>query len=165
MNTVIPGRDPWDEVIADPRIWHFAFHAIPELPELLVTGHERSYFDYSLDLLGGRPDAVDDATRESFVNAYLRPEALTTGFDWYRSLAEDAKHNRWHKDVATLILYVRGDADHRPIDPYLAGIRAVGASNVRGAVIEGSGEFLPQEQPRQLITVLSAFALEVTGLY
>jgi len=39
MNTVIPGIDPWSKVLSDPRIWHFAFHAIPELPELLVSGH------------------------------------------------------------------------------------------------------------------------------
>jgi pimeloyl-ACP methyl ester carboxylesterase len=46
MNTVLPGIEPWSKIIADPRIWHFAFHAIPELPELLVAGHERAYFDY-----------------------------------------------------------------------------------------------------------------------
>src|ERR1044071_904918 len=24
MNTVIPGLDPWQQILADPRIWHFA---------------------------------------------------------------------------------------------------------------------------------------------
>src|SRR5262249_27886970 len=42
VNTVIPGIEPWSKILADPRIWHFAFHAIPGLPELLVTGHQRA---------------------------------------------------------------------------------------------------------------------------
>ena len=43
INTVIPGIDPWTKILSDPHIWHFAFHAIPDLPELLVTGHQRAY--------------------------------------------------------------------------------------------------------------------------
>ena len=41
MNVAIPGLDPWDEVKRNPHIWHFAFHAVPELPEIcdhLVKG-------------------------------------------------------------------------------------------------------------------------------
>jgi pimeloyl-ACP methyl ester carboxylesterase len=41
MNTVIPGIDPWSQILSDRRIWHFAFHAVPDLPEALVRGHER----------------------------------------------------------------------------------------------------------------------------
>lgn len=26
MNTVIPGIEPWSQVLATPQIWHFAFH-------------------------------------------------------------------------------------------------------------------------------------------
>jgi pimeloyl-ACP methyl ester carboxylesterase len=55
MNTVIPGIEPWSEILADPRIWHFAFHAIPDLPEILVRGHERVYFDFFTDFLSGDP--------------------------------------------------------------------------------------------------------------
>lgn len=53
-NTVIPGIEPWEKVIADPRIWHFAFHAVPDLPEILVTGRERAYFDFFFDMLGNK---------------------------------------------------------------------------------------------------------------
>jgi pimeloyl-ACP methyl ester carboxylesterase len=43
MNIVIPGVDPWSEVVRNPSIWHFAFHAIPELPETLVTGRQAAF--------------------------------------------------------------------------------------------------------------------------
>jgi pimeloyl-ACP methyl ester carboxylesterase len=31
LDTVIPGVDPWNEVVRNPNIWHFAFHAIASL--------------------------------------------------------------------------------------------------------------------------------------
>jgi hypothetical protein len=30
------------------RTWHFAFHAIPDFPELLITGREHEYLDWFL---------------------------------------------------------------------------------------------------------------------
>jgi len=66
MNTVIPGLHPWADVIANPTIWHFAFHAVPELPELLVAGHQRAYFDFFFDLLAGRRGAVTNEMRQIF---------------------------------------------------------------------------------------------------
>src|SRR3954471_1357850 len=42
MNTVIPGLDPWQRVIADPRIFHFALHNVARLPETLISGRERA---------------------------------------------------------------------------------------------------------------------------
>jgi pimeloyl-ACP methyl ester carboxylesterase len=40
MDTVIPGIDPWQEVLTNPYIWHFALHSIPALPETLVQGRQ-----------------------------------------------------------------------------------------------------------------------------
>ena len=51
MDTVIPGVDPWDDVLRNPYVWHFAMHSIPALPEHLVRGREREYFDYFFDAL------------------------------------------------------------------------------------------------------------------
>jgi pimeloyl-ACP methyl ester carboxylesterase len=71
MNTVIPGLEPWSEIISDPRIWHFAFHALPDLPETLVRGHERLYFDFFTDFLSGDPKRISDELRTQFVR--LKP--------------------------------------------------------------------------------------------
>ena len=40
MNTVVPGLGPWEDLLANPRVWHFALHQIPGLPETLVSGRE-----------------------------------------------------------------------------------------------------------------------------
>jgi pimeloyl-ACP methyl ester carboxylesterase len=156
MNTVIPGVDPWDDVIRNPRVWHFAFHAIPRLPERLVTDRQAEYFAYFYDVLQG-PHPVSAAVRQRHVEAYLRPEALTAGFDWYRALETDAQENREPREVTTPVLYVRGDRE--PVDPqrYLAGLRAAGLASVQARIIPGCGHFLPDERPERLTATLDDF--------
>jgi pimeloyl-ACP methyl ester carboxylesterase len=157
-NTVVPGLDPWEKLLADPRIWHFAFHAIPDLPEAMVQGRQRPYFDYFSNALAGNADAVTDTYRERFAAAYARPEALKAGFDWYRALAVDAKHNARPKAIETPLLYLRGDADGRSPDDYLPGLRQAGVRELTAAVLPGSGEFAPLEAPRAFVEALLRFA-------
>jgi pimeloyl-ACP methyl ester carboxylesterase len=156
-NTVIPGIEPWSKVIADPRIWHFAFHNVPVLPELLVTGHERQYFDFFLDFLSKEKGALSEALRAEFARAYERPGALATGFGWYRALEKDAARNSQPKPLDVPLLYLRGDADPRDINDYLAGFRAVGVTHVEGKVIANSGEHLPIEAPEEFCRALTEF--------
>lgn len=159
MNTVVPGVEPWSKVIADPRIWHFAFHAIPDLPELLVAGHERAYFDFFHNALAADPKRIPEKLRADFAQAYSRPEALKAGFDWYRAMPRDAKHNAECSRFSTPLLYVRGDADKQAIEPYVEGLKAAGATQVESHVIAGSGELLPIEAPGAFVEMLRAFRL------
>lgn len=159
-NTVIPGLDPWQTVISDPRIWHFAFHSVPDLPELLIVGHERAYFDFFFNFLGSKDRPLPDPVRERFAKAYRNPEALKAGFDWYRAFATDAKRNAAHKVIDTPILYFRGDADGRTPDDYVAGLRNSGAKDVRSVTLTGTAEFTPIEAPDRFASMIADFAEE-----
>jgi pimeloyl-ACP methyl ester carboxylesterase len=162
MNTVIPGIDPWAKVLADPRIWHFAFHAIPRLPELLVAGHERDYFDFFVDALSGRKEAISERHRAFFARAYERPEALQAGFDWYRAMQADAERNAQPKPIEVPVLYARGDADGGSPDDYVRGLREKGCQRVSGCILAGSGELAPLEAREAFIREVRAFALRST---
>ena len=162
MNTVIPGISPWTETLADPRIFHFALHALPELPELLVAGHQRQYFNFFYDIMAGDKTALTEEARNEYAQAYERPEALTAGFDWYRAMAKDATHNAQHKRIDLPILYMRGDADGRKPDDYVPGVREKGATHVEGKVIPG-GEYVAEEAPEQLIATVREFRKALTG--
>ncbi|TGT75580.1 alpha/beta hydrolase [bacterium M00.F.Ca.ET.159.01.1.1] len=157
MNTVIPGLDPWEKLLADPRIWHFAFHNVVDLPETLVTARERAYFDFFHDVLAAVPKRISQALRDRFAVAYSRPDSLKAGFDWYRAMAADARHNAKPARIEKPLLYARGDADKRPIEPYVDGLKAAGAANVDSRIIEGSGELLPIEAPAGFIRALCDF--------
>jgi len=159
-NTVVPGIDPWAEVLANPHIWHFAFHAIPELPEKLVSGHQREYFDYFINMLVGNKRAVTQELRDEFASAYERPEALKAGFDWYRALEADAKHNAQPVQIGTPLLYLRGDADGRTPEPYVAGLKKAGAQHVSSAVLRSCGEIAPVEASEDFVRIVGRFAAD-----
>jgi pimeloyl-ACP methyl ester carboxylesterase len=158
MDTVIPGVDPWDQVLANPYVWHFALHAVPELPETLVQGRQRAYFDYFFDVLTPDPARISEATRQAAVAAYASDAALTAGFSWYRTLPADAKANAAATTpVETPLLYVRGAGEMGDIEQYAAAFRAAGVRNVRTATIPGAGHFTAEEDPAAVWSVIDAF--------
>ena len=155
MNIVIPGVDPWSEVIRNPHIWHFAFHAIPDLPERLVANRLGPYFDYFYDALSARGDRVSPSAREKYVRAYSRPDALRTGFDWYRTFAQDERDNHPARSIETPVLYVRGEEEQGDIGQYVGGLRSAGLRNVSGKIIAASGHFSPDEQPGEVADAIA----------
>jgi pimeloyl-ACP methyl ester carboxylesterase len=159
-NTVVPGVDPWKKVIADPRIFHFALHSYPGLPEALVSGRERRYFDFFFDFLGHKERPLPDEVRDRFTRAYERPEALTAGFDWYRAFADDARQNEDFKRTKVPILYFRGDADGRTPDEYVDGLRRAGAEHVTSQVLTDTAEFGPIERPDVFAKMIEAFGVQ-----
>lgn len=161
MDVVIPGLKPWEEVIRNPYIWHFKFHAIPKLPESLVTGKEREYFDYFYGAISAHPEAIRNAARDEYVKAYATPSALSTGFNWYRAFEQDVKDNRELIDnpisIETPLLYLRGDHEGGDMDKYLAGFREAGIKNLQSAIIADSGHFAPEENPEAVWEQIAAF--------
>lgn len=165
MDVVVPGVPPWDDVLRNPSIWHFAFHAVPQLPELLIGGKERSYFDFFYDALARHSDRISPQARAAYASAYARPDALSTGFNWYRAFAENAVHNRAYSEnsvpVDTPVLYIRGRHEAGDIRQYVAGFRNGGIRNIRSAMIDDCGHFAPEEQPDQVWNTLLGFLQEV----
>ncbi len=159
MNVAIPGVDPWARVKANPHIWHFGLHAVPNLPEAIVSGRETIYFDYFYDTISASPAAISHSKRAAYVGAYSRPESLHAGFEWYRAFAQDEQDNAATKDVAvtTPVLYLRGDKEGGQIEQYAAGLREHNFSNVHTRLIEACGHFSPDEQPRPVAAVVSEF--------
>jgi len=150
-STVIPGLDPWDQLLSNPHIWHFEFHSLPKLPELLVAGKQAEYFDFFYNAIAAHPESIGPSARQRYAEAYSAPSALKTGFDWYRALRQDAEENKAKKEtIRTPLLYLRGEKDSGsiPIERYLLSFREAGIANLQSAVIANSGHFTPEEQPR-----------------
>lgn len=159
MNTVIPGIAPWEKVLADPRIFHFALHNVPGLPERLVTGRERAYFDFFYDRMAADPAHLPEEARAAYAAGYARPEALKAGFDWYRVMARDAEHNARPVRIETPILYLRGEAGPAAtsLEEYADGLRWAGAGRLETGILPHSGEYAPEEAPQELIGALRRF--------
>ena len=157
MNIVIPGVDPWSQVIRNPHIWHFAFHAVPHLPETLVTDRVAPYFDYFYDVLSASRSGVPPAARQKYVRAYSRPDALSTGFNWYRAFERDERDNQEARAIETPVLYLRGQDEPGDIEQYVRGLRSAGLGNVHGEIISRSGHFAPDERPVEVASAIADF--------
>jgi pimeloyl-ACP methyl ester carboxylesterase len=159
MNTVIPGLSPWTRILSDPRIFHFALHNIRDLPETLVQGRERKYFDFFYDALAADPKKLSGENRAAYARGYSRSEALKAGFDWYRAMAKDAEHNSRPASFAVPMLYLRGDggAATSGMEDYVEGLRQAGVSDLATAILPHCGEYAPEEAPQALITALRNF--------
>ncbi|MCW2530283.1 MAG: alpha/beta hydrolase [Pseudonocardiales bacterium] len=164
MNVPIPGVDPWEDFIRQPFLWHFALHAVPALPEVLVAGREAVYLGYFYDLLSAHPDSPSPASRAEQIAAYESVDALAAGFDWYRAFASDTEHNHATSagpDTQTPLLYLRGEKERGgALEPYVKGLRRAGVSNVRGALVPGSGHFPQEEATQETWRILSGFAAD-----
>jgi pimeloyl-ACP methyl ester carboxylesterase len=166
MDVPLPGVDPWDEFVRSPFLWHFALHAVPRLPELLVEGRQPGYFGYFYDLLSATRGIPARDVRAEQVSAYATPDALTAGFDWYRAFGEDVTSNRAAASgpqVTTPLLYLRGGAERGgPIDDYADGLRRAGVADVRPVVIEGAGHFPHEEAAAATWRAIRGFVCDTT---
>jgi pimeloyl-ACP methyl ester carboxylesterase len=160
LSTVIPGVDPWDEVRHNPYIWHWGFHAVPELPELLVLGRQAEYFGYFYRTIAARPEAISETSRARYAQAYSTRSALESSFDWFRAFPKDAEENaRPRAPVSTRLLYLRGENEPAgiPIGRYVEGFSDAGVQRVSSAIVQGSGHFTPEERPEDVWQQIEAF--------
>lgn len=55
------------------RAWHFLFHGVTGLPELLTEGREEQYLRWWFDHVSGKPDAISEAAIDACTAAYRPP--------------------------------------------------------------------------------------------
>jgi pimeloyl-ACP methyl ester carboxylesterase len=158
MDVVLPGVDPWEEVLRNPYLWHFAMHSIPDLPELLVQGHQAAYFDYFY-LLAADPSKITPEARKAYVEAYRTDSCLTAGFNWYRAFASDAADNQAASrgKVTSTVLYLRGEREMGDIRAYVAGFEAAGVPHVEHGLVPGAGHFTQEEAPNATWQLIAKF--------
>jgi pimeloyl-ACP methyl ester carboxylesterase len=94
IDAPLPGTLAFDKIRSDHRVWHFAFHAVRDLPELLIAGREREYlqsfFNYRIFNVG----AISKADIDLFTAAYSAPGAIRAGLEVYRAFDQDINDNR-----------------------------------------------------------------------
>lgn len=157
MNTAIPGIEPWEEVKRNPHIWHFAFYAVPSLPETLAMGKQRPLFDYFYDTLSANKTAIPETDRNEYANAYGKASSLKTSFDWYRAFVQDEKDNAPESSVEVPVLYLRGDKEFGDINNYASGFRKKGLVNIMSKLIPSCGHFACEEQPEAVAGAIQEF--------
>jgi pimeloyl-ACP methyl ester carboxylesterase len=154
MDAPIPGIAPWDEIVRNPALWHFSFKG-PDA-ERLVQGRERIYLDRIWNSFSGDPRKPDEATRAFYAAQYAQPGAMRAGFAQFSAFSQDVDDNKiFQRTKLTMpVLAVGGEKSFGATEAVV--MRNV-ATNVREAVVPGSGHWLMEESPAFTVTLIQDF--------
>jgi pimeloyl-ACP methyl ester carboxylesterase len=135
------------------RLWHLGFNRIDKLNEQLVAGRENIFYRWEFDAAAKRlPDEV--------INYYVRmlsnPESLRGSFGWYRALDTTIAQDEQRKTrrLTMPVLAIGGEAS---FGEHVAGAVRVVADDVQSVVIPGTGHFVAEEAPDEMLAALTAF--------
>lgn len=139
------------------RTWHFAFHAIADLPELLIAGKERVYLDWFLRRKTANPQTFTDADIDEYLRVFTKEGGLRAGLAYYRAADVSARQNRELSARGKLRMPVLAlSADQGSIADMAGPLRHY-ANEVQGVTIAHCGHFLPEEQPAAVAEELLRF--------
>ncbi len=88
VDCLVPGTEYTDALRGGA--WHYGFHMTPVIPEMLTKGREREYIKAQIRSWSYRKDAVTEEAISEFARHYASPGGMTAGFNYYRTLREDA---------------------------------------------------------------------------
>jgi len=161
MDAFLPGVGDWTTVWLLRDLWHFHFYG--EVPLKLVAGRERIYFEHFWNDFAADPKhSVSEADRRFYAAAYAQPGAMRAGFEVFRAFEQDAKDfAEFALTKLTMpMLVLTGE---KASGNFLIEQARLVDSNVNGVVIKGSGHWLMDEAPTQVIPRLVGFINTTTN--
>lgn len=162
MEGGIPGVAGVRPIPADPVAWqrnaHFLFHLLPDIPEMLISGREEQYVAWFITRQLANPTAIGAEELAAYARVYAAPGALRAALGYYREVFTDAEQNLelLTTKLPMPVLALDGAGKPNPLVEALVPYTV----NLRGGYIEGSGHFIPEEQPQRLLAELLAFFAE-----
>jgi pimeloyl-ACP methyl ester carboxylesterase len=155
MDAFLPGVGDWTSVWLLRDLWHFHFYG--KTPLALVDGRERIYLEHFWNDFAADPArSVSEQDRQFYTAAYAQPGAMRAGFEVFRAFEQDSKDfGTFSKTTLKMpMLVLTGE---RASGEFLITQSRLVADNVEGVVIKGSGHWLIDEAPDQVVPKLVAF--------
>jgi pimeloyl-ACP methyl ester carboxylesterase len=157
----LPGVSPSPPLFLPPQLnakfWHLMFNQLPaEVNEALVRGREEIFFGAEFDASAGTKKLPDDV-----VNYYVDilrsdPDALRGSFGFYRALNITIAQNEERKSrrLSMPVLAI-GGAESGGEGP--GNTMRLVADEVQTIVLPGSGHWVAEEAPKELLAALTEF--------
>jgi pimeloyl-ACP methyl ester carboxylesterase len=155
MDAFLPGIGDWKTVWLLRDLWHFHFYG--KTPLALVEGRERIYFEHFWNDFAANPNhSVSEADRQLYAASYAQPGAMRAGFEVFRAFEQDAvdfaAFSKTKLEMPMLVL-----TGEKASGEFLIGQARLVADKVEGVVVNGSGHWLIDEAPDQVIPRLVTF--------
>ena len=161
MDAFLPGVGDWKNVWLMRDLWHFHFHG--EVPLQLVAGRERIYFEHFWnDFAADKNHSVPEADRRFYAASYALPGGMRAGFGYFEAFPQDAldfaAFSQHPLQMPMLVL-----TGEKASGQFLIEQAKLVAKDVHGTVVKGSGHWLMEEAPEQVIPALVDFLAAKPG--
>ena len=155
MDAFLPGVGDWKSVWLLRDLWHFHFYG--KTPLALVAGRERIYLEHFWNDFAADPaHSVSEADREFYAAAYAQPGAMRAGFEVFRAFERDAKDFAGFAEI-TLKMPMLVLSGEKASGTFLIEQGKLVDDDVEGVIVKGSGHWLIDEAPDQVIPKLVSF--------
>jgi pimeloyl-ACP methyl ester carboxylesterase len=148
-----------ENVSTGMHLWHLGFYFQPDVPEMLIAGHERELITYMLKYERSYPDTATPEAVDEYVRCYSMPGGIRAMLAIYRAMLVDAEQNRQAArqklDIPVLALggsaFIGDRNEAQMLDV---------AHDVTGHVFD-AGHDLAEEVPDEVAAVVVPFLAEV----
>jgi pimeloyl-ACP methyl ester carboxylesterase len=155
MEAFLPGVGDWNSVFLLRDLWHFHFYG--KTPLALVTGRERIYLEHFWNDFAADPKkSVSEKDREFYVKAYAQPGHMAAGMEVFRTFPKDADDFAGFARTK-LTMPVLVFSGEKAGGPFLIEQGRMVATEVEGVLVKGSGHWLMEEAPDEVIPKLVEF--------
>jgi pimeloyl-ACP methyl ester carboxylesterase len=152
-----PGAAPAPPVFVpapiNDRLWHLPFNRLNRINEQLVAGREDIFYRWEFDAAA---KTLPDEAIDYYVGMLSNPESLHSSFEWYRALdttiAQDAQRKAVRLPMP--VLAIGGEAS---FGEHVGQALQLVADDVQSVVIPGTGHFVAEESPDEMLAALTAF--------
>lgn len=144
VDCLLPGTENAD--VLHGGSWHYGFHMAPKIPELLTAGREREYIHSQIRAWSYRKGAISEQAISEYALHYAAPGGMTAGFNYYRTLPEDA-HFVASLPTRKLVMPVLAIGGDHGVGTKLADVLRPDTEKLIGILAKDSGHFVAEETP------------------
>lgn len=155
MDAFLPGIGDWKSVWLLRDLWHFHFYG--EVPEKLVAGRERIYFEHFWnDFAADATKSVPESDRQRYAAAYASEGGMRSGFSYFKNFEKDAADFAQLSQTKLTMPMLVLTGEKASGEVLITQARLV-ADNVEGMIVKNSGHWLMEEAPEVVIPKLAEF--------
>jgi pimeloyl-ACP methyl ester carboxylesterase len=160
IDVPLPGVEPWDQVKADPALWHFGFHRAPGLAEQLLAGREAIYFGHFLRTSVADAQSISDEDVRRYACAHSSPGQMAAAMGMYRAFDASERFGQERRGPLDVpIVLAAGDRSFGTLLPDMVnGLRGAGANSVASEAIAQSGHYPADERPNEMAALIERHA-------
>ncbi|HSS60672.1 MAG TPA: alpha/beta hydrolase [Candidatus Limnocylindrales bacterium] len=137
------------------RLWHIAFNRTAKVNEQLVAGREDIFYGNEFEQSAFKK-LPDDVVRYYTDAHSSSPEALHASFEFYRAIDASIAQNQERKNRRLTMPVLAIGGERSSMESVGVSMKLV-ADNVQTVVIAGSGHFVAEEAPQEVLAALTAF--------